>query len=239
MISGVKYVVDSSNSKIAGSNKVDSTYASIEASCSSACPLKQGECYAQNSFTGFHVRKLDEASKGKSPLQIARQEAASINDSYNGKKIPAGRDLRIHVSGDSRTIQGTRLINKAVGNWKLRGGNDVWTYTHSWRHVPRKEWSNVSILASVDSIKDVNAARKQGYAPALIVAEHISDKAYSLPESKIKWIPCPNQTKEDVSCSSCRLCFNADRLFQGHYGIAFAAHGINKNKIKRRLAVIQ
>lgn len=238
MAIGARYVSDSGNTKITGSKKIDATYVSIEASCPTSCPLKGESCYAQQSFTGMHGRKLDQEAIEFSPLQAAQQEAKAINNSYGGRKIPLGRDLRLHVAGDSRTVKGTRLINKAVGNWKARGGGDCWSYTHAWKHVPRKDWSNVSILASVNSIDDVKLARQQGYAPALVVAEHTSNKAYLLEGSSTKWIPCPNQTT-GVACSDCRLCFNADRLFQGHYGIAFAAHGINKNKIKRRLAVIQ
>lgn len=238
MSKGARYVSDSGNTKIKGTKKIDATYVSIDASCPTSCPLKGESCYAQQSFTGFHNRKLDVEAKGFSPLKAARAEALAINKAYNGKKIPPDRDLRIHVAGDSRTVKGTRLLNKAVGNWRLRGGNDCWSYTHAWKHVPRKEWSNVSVLASVNSVAEVKAARKQGYAPALVVAEHFTEKAYTLPGSNVKWIPCPNQTK-GVGCSDCRLCFNADRLFKGNYGITFAAHGINKNKIKRRLAVIQ
>ena len=238
MAIGARYISDSGNTKIAGAKKIDATYVSIEASCPTSCPLKDESCYAQQSFTGFHGRKLDKEAVGFTPLQAARQEAAAINNSYNGNKVPMGRDLRLHVAGDSRTIKGTRLINNAVGNWKKRGGGDCWSYTHAWKHVPRKEWSNVSMLASVNSIDDIKLARQQGYAPAIVVAEHTSNKAYLVNGSFTKLIPCPNQTT-GVACSECRLCFNTDRLFQGHYGIAFAAHGINKNKIKRRLTVIQ
>jgi hypothetical protein len=77
-----------------------------------------------------------------------------------------------------------------------------------------------------------------GYACAIIVAEHPSDKAYKLPGSETKWLPCPAQTR-DVQCVKCKLCFNADRLFKDGYGIAFAVHGAGKNVAKRHLQVIQ
>jgi hypothetical protein len=134
-------------------------------------------------------------------------------------------------------MAGTKLINNAVGRWKKRGGGSAWSYTHAWKNIPRSEWFNVSILASVASVDEVAEARKQGYAPAIVVPEHSSDKAYLLPGSDVKWIPCPAQTRE-VGCSDCRLCFNANRLFNTNMGIAFAAHGIRKNEIKRHLTVI-
>src|SRR5690606_10093649 len=106
--------------------------------------------------------------------QVARAEAQAIDQSYNGGPVPAGRNMRLHVSGDSRTIAGTRMINNAVGRWQQRGGGVVWSYTHCWDHVTRDLWSNVSMLASVDTVEEVTYAQQNGYAPAIVVAEHIS-----------------------------------------------------------------
>jgi hypothetical protein len=237
-MNGVTYVVDSGNVKIAGSNKVDATYVSIKASCPSSCNLKDQGCYAQLGNVGIHIHRMDKEAEGMSALQIARAEAKAIDSSYKGGSIPKNRDLRLHVAGESRTVTGTKIINKAVGRWKNRGGNDCWSYTHAWRNVPREEWSNVSVLASVDSISDVEDARQQGYAPAIVVSEFTNAKAFKMKGSSTKWIPCPAQTKE-VPCTDCRLCFNADRLYKGNFGIAFAAHGIKKNEVKRRLNVIK
>lgn len=237
-MNGVIYVSNSGNTKLLGSKKVDATYASIKASCPSSCLLKDAGCYAQNSFIGMYIAKLDKQSKGLSALHIAKEEARAIDTS----KPPAGRDLRLHVSGDSKTIGGTKIINKSVIRWKAKGGGDCWTYTHAWKSVPRHIWSHVSVLASIDSIKEVSAARKQGYAPALVVDYHMSNKAYYLPNSKVKWIPCPAQTKpsgKEIGCTDCRLCFDADRLYQANCGILFAAHGVKKNTINKRLKVIQ
>lgn len=237
-MNGAIYVSDSGNSKIMGSRKVDATYASIEASCPNSCSLKEKGCYAQLSFVGMQVRRLDTQAEGHSALQVARAEAKAIDESYRGGDVPKGRDLRIHVAGDSRTLAGTKLINHAVGRWKKRGGGSAWSYTHAWKNIPRSEWNNVSILASVASVDEVAEARQQGYAPAIVVPEHPSDKAYLLEGSDVKWIPCPAQTR-DVGCSDCRLCFNANRLFSANMGIAFAAHGVKRNEVKRHLTVVK
>lgn len=235
---GAIYVSDSGNTKIMGSKKVDATYASIKATCPDSCELKDKGCYAQTSFVGMINVRMDRRARGGSPLDVARAEAKAIDESYKGGEVPAGRALRIHVAGDSRTILGTRLLNKAVARWKKRGGGDCWSYTHAWEHVSRDEWSNVSVLASIDNVNEAVHAREQGYASAIVVPEHISERAYQLAGSDVKWIPCPNQTR-GVGCTDCRLCFDADRLFEGNFGIAFAAHGVRKENVKRRLTVIQ
>lgn len=237
-MNGATYVVDSKNGKLAGKNKVDATYVSIKASCPKSCPLMGEGCYAQLGNVGYHVSRLDQEAEGFSALQAARAEAKAIDNSYKGGPIPEKKDLRLHVSGDSRTLAGTRLINNAVARWKKRGGNDCWSYTHVWKDIPREEWSNVSMLASVSNVTEAAEARELGYAPAIVVPEHPSDKAYSLEGSDTKWIPCPAQTR-DVACSDCRLCFNADRLHDGNFGIAFAAHGVKKNSLKRHLNVVK
>lgn len=235
---GAIYVSDSGNTKIMGSKKVDATYASIKATCPDSCELKDAGCYAQTSFVGMINQRMNRRARGGSPLDVARAEARAIDDAYKGGAVPADRALRIHVAGDSRTILGTRVINKAIGRWKQRGGGDCWSYTHAWEHVAREEWSHVSILASVANVTEIGLARKQGYAPAIVVPEHPGDKAFQLPGSDTTFIPCPNQTR-GVGCTDCRLCFKADWLFETNRGIAFAAHGVRKETLKRHLNVIQ
>ena len=235
---GAIYVSDSGNTKIMGSQKVDATYASIKKTCPDTCSLKNTGCYAQMSYTGIVTRRNDKRAKGESPLDVARSEAKAIDMAYGGGAIPFGRALRLHVAGDSRTVKGTRVLNKAIGRWKTRGGGSCWSYTHAWRHVPRKEWSNVSILASVEDPKDIAAARAQGYAPAIVVGTFPTDKAFTVPGSDTTFIPCVNQTR-GVGCSDCQLCFKADWLYETNRGIAFQAHGVYKDQMKRRLNVIQ
>lgn len=238
MSKGAIYVADSGNRKILGSKKVDATYASIRTSCPKSCPLMGDGCYAELGYTGITSHRLDKDADGQSALDTARAEAKAIDSSYNGGEVPKGRDLRVHVAGDSRTLAGTRMIDNAVGRWVKRGGGKAWSYTHAWAHVPREEWKHVAVLASISSTSEVKTARKQGYAPAIVVAQHPSDKAYTLEGSDTKFIPCPNQTRS-VGCTDCRLCFDANRLYEGNFGIAFAVHGVMKDKMKRHLTVLK
>lgn len=237
---GAIYVQKSANSKLSGSSgRVDATYVSIKKSCPSSCELKDKGCYAQNSYVGMIVNRLDRKAKGQTPLGIARAEAKTIDQAYGGRKIPNNTFLRLHVSGDSRTVKGTRLLSKAVSRWRKRGGVKAYSYTHAWAHVPKKEWGDISILASVSNLRDAEQSLKMGYAPALVVPTHADTKAYKLDGSDITWIPCPAQTKTDVGCSDCKLCMRDDYLHDSKHGITFAVHGIAKEKLKRHLKVIQ
>lgn len=237
------FTEDSKNEKISGKYKIACTYVPIENSCSDKCQLKKHKiCYAKQSFVGMINHRLEQASKALTPIDIAKAEAKAIINSFKGKPIPqdgkfGGRDLRLHVSGDSRTKAGTKILSFAAQNYINRGGGKVYTYTHSWHNQPRKQWGKISVLASLDNYKDAPKARALGYAPAIVVETFPSDKAFSLPESDVKWIPCPAQTK-DVSCVDCRLCFDADKLFERNVGISFASHGSGKKNI-RKLNVVK
>jgi hypothetical protein len=232
-MNGAIYVSDSGNAKIIGSQKADATYASIRASCPDSCALKAQGCYAQGGHVGMTVRRLDAAAKGR---DVVRAEVQAIDGSYQGRAVPKGRSLRLHVSGDARTTRAARSLAAAVVRWQARGGGLAWSYTHAWRNVKRAAWNTVSVLASVESPQLAAAVRRQGYAPALVVDAHKSAKAYVA--HGVRWIPCPQQTR-GIGCTDCGLCLDADALFARHAGIAFEAHGEKKNAVKRRLTVIK
>jgi hypothetical protein len=242
------FVAKSGNSKIAsarGKGEVSTTYVSIEASCPTTCKLRKDKtCYAENGHVGMQVRRIEGRSQGSGPNDAADDEANVIDASFKRGPIPqdgvkGGRDLRLHTSGDCRTCTAALKVGHAAERWKARGGGRVWTYTHAWNVVHRDVWGPaVSVLASLDftSFETVQNARSKGYAPARIVPEHKSPKAFV--EFNTQWIPCPAQTQENVGCADCGLCLNADALFKRQAGIVFAAHGARASTLKRRLTVV-
>lgn len=234
-MNSVIYVSNSKNRKL-GKN-VDCTYAPIEESCPKSCSLKNNGCYALYGYVGMVVNRLSKKNKNKmTPLQVAKEEAQAIKNSHNGGQI-SGNFLRLHVSGDARTRAAVSVLARAVRAWQSRGGALAWSYTHAWRSVPRADWQQISTLASIDDFSEAKDAKKQGYVPAIVVSHFENDKSFIKDDTK--WIPCPAQTKENVTCSSCKLCLNDKKLKALNAGIAFAAHGVSKNKIIKRLNVIK
>jgi hypothetical protein len=154
--------------------------------------------------------------------RIARAEARAIDGLLTSGRVQ-DRPLRIHVGGDTPTAEGARIIAAAARRFSERVKGPAYTYTHSWRTVPRSAWKGVSVLASIESTADGRRAIRRGYAPAVVVERFEGPKAFE--RDGIKWIPCPAQTRDDVSCDSCRLCMDADALRDRGAGIAFAAHG--------------
>lgn len=205
----------SANEKI---GKVSTTYLAT-VSCVD-CPLKGAGCYAEHGMVALHKRRLDAAVRARkaSPARQAQAEADGI-DALKAR----GQGLRLHTSGDCPTEESARIVADAAERFMARGGGKAWTYTHAWRRVTRKSWGSVSILASVETLADAKRAMRRGWATARVVPTFPSDKAWH--EGGVRWIPCPAQTRDNVTCESCRLCWDDAKLRTIGAGVAFDAHG--------------
>jgi hypothetical protein len=254
-----KFVESSDNRKICSKPfKVSTTYVSVEASCPATCQLrKEGSCYSFSGPIAIHLKALNEnytkaaSKRRKHPILIsadraAVQEAQLIEASFEGKEtIPqdgpkGGRDLRIHGFGDARTKRAARRLGDAASHWVSRKGGQPWTYTHAWKTVPRRYWgSDISVLASLDNISDIQAAQDAGYAVAVVVDTFKNGSKAWEDTNGNKFIPCPSQVSDGkVSCVKCRLCLRDSYLKENKLIVTFSAHGGGSNKIKRRLSVV-
>lgn len=222
---------------------VASTYVSIRGTCDDVCKFKDSGCFADAGYTGLMVHGLDkEVKRRKSNIGVT--EAAAIDALFvhgvprdGGKYGTAGRDLRLHVSGDAQDDIAAIALSSAAMRYRARGGGVVWTYTHSWRRIVRSLWGPIQVLASVETAKDAHRARYlKGYVPALVVREFPSKKVFSIPDCDIKFIPCPAETSK-TTCTQCRLCFDTDRLYKEKLGIAFAVHGRSGAEAKKKLPI--
>lgn len=212
---------------------VSATYVAQQ-SCPVSCPFLGSGCYAENGFTGGNIVKPLNRGVAEimTPVEIALDEAAAID------RLSGERDLRLHVVGDSTTAEGTRALAAAARRYSSRHNHPVWTYTHAWRWLPRSAWGAISVLASCENERDVTAARRRGYATAIVVAEHPTRRLHK--GNRLRLLPCPEQTS-GVSCSNCRLCQRDDFLRAAGITISFAAHGSvgSKNKALAALAAAQ
>ncbi len=208
---------------------VTATRASIAGTCRSSCMFKEKGCYERAGFTSRVSTELDRIASdgGLSPVSIAVQEETLIRGAFGGKRIPKNgkwgpRPLRLHVGGDVYDSASASVLARAALDWLLRGGGPVWTYTHSWKHIPRRVFGAISVLASVEWPTHARAALAAGYAPAVVVDRFPSDKRFTW--HGIELIPCPAETR-GITCVECRLCFDDSKLVERKMGIAFAKHG--------------
>ena len=198
--------------------KIAVTHAAQQ-SCPTDCVFKGSGCYAENGPQGWITKKLNTAAAGASPLDVALAEAAAI------RTLPGNVPLRLHVVGDCPTEECARVVAEACTEYIAKDNQPVWTYTHAWRTVNRDAWGSISVLASCETPLDVAEAHARGYATALVVDGHPSDKLYEI--DTVAAIPCPQQTR-GVTCDSCRLCFNDEFLRDNERTIAFDGHGATR-----------
>ena len=229
---------------------VASTYVSIRSTCPDTCPMKDAGCYAQQGFTAHALRLLDAQAAELRPRDVIAAEALAIRrlfvakttgrhspentgrvpqDGYRGR----GRDLRLHMAGDVPRDSIDLAVNQlaqAAHDWRARGGGDVWTYTHQWAHVARAWWGPIKVLASCETPRQVREARARQYAAALLVTHFPNGpRAFRVANVPGVVVPCPAQTKESVTCATCRLCM-AD-LVKLNVTIGFAPHGSRAAKV--------
>jgi hypothetical protein len=172
-----------------------------------------------------------DADPDATALDCARAEAREIDALPDN-----GRDLRLHVVGDCPTNGAARIVAAAAARYVARGGGSVWTYTHAWRKVHRASWGSVSVLASVETMADAKLAQARGYAVAMVVPEHASDRAEVVDGSRV--VPCPEQSGRGVTCVDCRLCMSDGNLRDRSTPaiIALAIHGQSSKRAAAAIA---
>lgn len=228
-------------------NRASSTWVSMAATCPSTCffyGTGRG-CYAG---AGPDAHRLDRAARRTAALDVIREEVRLIDAVFH-RGVPQdgggkgrrgrGRDLRLHVAGDTSCTRGTRLLAAAARRWiEDRDGGAVWTYTHRWRRIPREAWGPINVLASVEQLHEIDEAAARGYAAAIVMhTVPVSRKVFRPPGSGFTLIPCPAQDYRK-SCVECRACLDRD-LLQRREAIVFATHGRDQEGVRARLTILQ
>ncbi len=231
---GASAVAQSKNSKVVDwkkGQKVAATYVSF-LTCPPTCPFWDG-CYAKKGKVGMYMKKLEASAGSASIVELAQREAAAVDE------LKGIYPLRGHVAGDCTTDETAQIVSASYDRYTAKHGQPVWAYTHAWRTVDRASWGGTSVLASCETLADAKLAMDKGYAVAVVTAKHPSDgKAHRDAATGIKAIPCPAQTRKDVTCASCGLCLKADRLLADNAAIEFEAHGPGAKAVRSALGEV-
>jgi hypothetical protein len=218
---------------------VSATYVPQQ-SCHSDCPLKDNGCYAQEGNVGIHTHKINGKAKAaklserKLRVRLAKTEAAGI------RKLDGTKRLRVHVVGDCATADAARTVGRAMAAHQKKHGKEAWTYTHSWRRLGRKAWAGANVIASCENPADVALAHAKGYATALVVPPHTTNKVHDY--KGVRVIPCPAQFNQQgqklkpgerraVVCVECNLCPRPDNLLARGLTVGFAPDGVTTGRV--------
>ena len=193
--------------------------------CPTACPLLGNGCYAEQ----YPVREhWGDAARFVDWLTFV----ASV------RALPAGQLWRHNVAGDLPG-EGNALDTVALGLLvEANRGKRGFTYTHKpltrvvVSAIRRAVKAGFTINASADSLAEADAAAALGL-PTVVTLPTDAPQVSKTPEGRTV-VACPAE-KREITCERCQLCSVATRKTI----VGFRAHGQSKNRINRRLQVVQ
>ena len=189
-------------------------------SCPSTCPFYDKGCYAKSGPLALHWRKVSDGERG-TDWQGLCDFVQSLPDKQLWRHNQAG-DLP-HDSGD---INFSDMVELVLANHGKRG----FTYTH---HVLNDHNAAIikaandhgfTVNVSTESKADAVATFKQGLPAVCVVPSDHTDTAV---HEGVKFVTCPAQTNDTMTCSECGLCSQADRKCV----VMFKAHGNAKRHV--------
>jgi len=192
-----------------------------QATCPPSCAFYGAGCYAENHWLGKSWEKTPE--KGLTWEAFCRKVEA----------LPEGQLWRHNQAGDLPGA-GERIDTKALVRLvEANSGRRGFTYTHkkSREAISAVRYANehgFTVNVSCDSIEEVDRWRADCPSLPLVVTIGTDEtRATFQTPAGHRVTVCPAQTREDVTCESCKLCSVATRRTI----VAFKAHGQNKRKV--------
>lgn len=203
---------------------VGATRAETRASCA-GCPLlasgdKAGGCYAHSGQPATAIASVWRAAD-KDPERYTLPRALE-------RRHKGARMVRLSALGDIGRI-GVDAARGVVATVK-GAGLSVVGYTHHWREAPVSEAWRGHLMASCDTLADVDRALTEGWR-ATVVVRADTPRVTTTPEGA-RVVVCPAQEAERtgrkaLTCNACRLC---DASRPGPV-IAFLAHGSTAGRL--------
>jgi hypothetical protein len=161
------------------------------------CALRDNRgCYAWEGMNAM-------IHKGKHSPGFARDpdrySLAAVLKTWRGRQARVGR---IGVLGDpARAFRGE--LWDAIKTLRA-AGLAVLAYTHFWRGRSNRNLKS-DVMASCDDLEEADQALALGWRPTVILPADHQGNTFSTPGGG-KGVVCPAQTKDAVTCDSCRMC---------------------------------
>jgi len=201
--------------------------------CPDACPLKKANggkgCYGESGPLSWHWNKVDSADRGTTWEEFCESIA----------RLPVGQLWRHNqvgdLPGDNNTVNSSLLGQLAKANT----GRNGFTYTHK----PVLERQDGPVKANRDAIKAANRAgftvnlsanglshadelAALNVGPVVTILPTMDGENVTTPQGR-KVVVCPAQTRDDVTCATCKLCSRGNRSVI----VGFIPHGTAKKKV--------
>lgn len=188
-------------------------------------------CYAYNGLINMATRYIQKGYKKK------RGKGYSLLEALKNRHKTA-KSCRIGVIGEPSSV-GLKKYRSTVSRIR-KEGLAVLSYTHQWRKLKSKYWQK-NIMASCDSIEQVDEAAKLGWRAAVILPASFTGKRTKTAGGE-DIVICPAILTKNLglpedklsTCNSCRLC---DASRPGPH-IGFPAHGPAFRNKGKKLPVV-
>lgn len=195
-------------------------------------PLDAVKSGADASICGDCIHRGDGTGKGRSCYVTLIHGPRSVweglqrgcypkVDAFTASRLLEGKMVRLGTYGDPAAApraMWTVALSKAAG----------WTgYTHQWRRI-EADWSRL-VMASADSVADMDAAHALGYRTFRVTAEPFANL-----KGREAVCPASEEKGKVASCVSCRACMGTSG--KARVSIQIAAHGTAKGHFVRRAA---
>lgn len=222
----VHLTLKSSNSKT-GPIPVSTTSADT---CPPQCPFQNSGCYAESGPLALHWRKVTNGERGMAWDEFVGAIAA----------LPAGAMWRHNQAGDLPGHGAGIDAGKLAKLVRANEGKHGFTYTHKPvlggsvkathnRHAIREaNQDGFTINLSANNLAQADQLAELNIAPVVVVLPRGVQNTCTPAGRKV--VVCPAETRDDVTCDSCRLCARRDR---NGIIIGFPAHGSGAAKAER------
>lgn len=198
--------------------------------CPPACPFNTtntGGCYANGGPLALHWKKVTDGERGGSIQDLSR--------AIDG--LPDGQLWRHNQAGDlpgcGNRINGAELSLLVRANKGKRG----FTYTHkpvlgdsltaarNRGYVAEANNQGMTINLSGNNLEHADELAALDIGPVVaVVPRDYPEKGQTKAGRRV--IVCPAQTRENVSCATCKMCARPGRDFI----VGFRAHGSQAKK---------
>ena len=195
-------------------------------SCPPSCPHITS-CYAKSGPLALHWNKVSNHERGGAWRDFIKQVKAFDQGQlwrHNqagalpgiGEKIDRVKLNSLVKANQAAAARGFNYTHKPViGNDPIAKQNKAL--------VKAANENGFTINLSADNLAEADKLKKLNIGPVVtLLPESYQDKSITPGGHTV--IVCPAQTKDDVSCSSCKLCARSDRSVI----IGFLAHGSAK-----------
>jgi hypothetical protein len=195
-------------------------------SCPPGCPHVK-TCYAKSGPLALHWNKVSNKDRGSSwntfinqikqfdPGQLWRHNQAGDLPGLGNKIDKVKIQSLVSANNAAQALGFTYTHKPVLGRDPIAKENKV--------IIKNANKAGFTINLSADNLKQADQLMKLKIAPVVtLLPEDYEDKSITPAGNTV--IVCPAQTRENVSCSTCKLCANVNRSVI----IGFKAHGTAK-----------